>query len=305
MKCALVTGVTGFLGSRLAAGLLERGVDVIGLKRSASDLGQLSYAKALERLELHDVPTEGVFDLGAVLKDRQVDALFHTASLARVGSSEAENIALVDTNVRFPSAIIGQAKKSGLVKSFVNISTSWQSIDGKTYSPFNVYAATKEAFEHVVGALADATFPCVSLRLFDPYGAGDYRNKIVDLLVKTALLGKHLEMSPGLQKIWLVHVGDAVAGVIQAAQLALEGKGEGHAVYSIPGFGEPVSLRELADRIQALTGKEVSVAWGAREYRAKEVMLPSLSHPPVPGWSPAISLSDGLKEIVEMYRKVA
>ena len=36
------------------------------------------------------------------------------------------------------------------VKKFINFSTVWQDFDGKENLPFNLYSATKSAFENII-----------------------------------------------------------------------------------------------------------------------------------------------------------
>ena len=49
----LLTGITGYLGSHLAKALLERGDEVIGLKRRTSSLNRIE--SILPKLLLHDL----------------------------------------------------------------------------------------------------------------------------------------------------------------------------------------------------------------------------------------------------------
>jgi len=299
MTIAVITGVTGFLGSRLAKQLVAQGNHVIGLKRASSSLAQIQYCGLMGKIEWHDIPAEGC-DLAGVLDGRRADVLFHTAALARTGTTDEDVAALVDSNLKFPLVLAQQAKRAG-VRVFINASTSWQSTDGVSYSPFNIYAATKEAFENLLVALADENFACVSIRLFDTYGAGDYRGKIVDLLVKAAATGQPLAMSPGGQFISLLHADDAARAFIIAARLALAAKGSRHHAYAAPA-DTPIRLRDLADLIERLAGKPVRVEWGGRPYRPNEIMMPNSSCLPVPGWTPQVPLEQGLKELIDTYR---
>lgn len=296
-SCVVVSGVTGFLGSRLAKKLVEAQYKVIGLKRPTSSLAHIEYVGLGKIIELHNVTDAG---LESFFRERNVSTVFHTASLARVGDTDQEIAALIDSNLKFPTLLAQQAKRAG-VRSFINASTSWQSIDGKAYSPFNLYAATKEAFENILIAIAAKDFTCVSLRLFDTYGPGDNRNKIVDLLVKAVLSGQELLMSPGEQAISLVHIDDVAAAFIVANNFSSQEKPSTHGVFSVPAK-ESIKLRELAELISALSVKPIPIKWGGRPYRPNEIMLPSASQAIVPGWHPIVSLKDGLAEMVEAWK---
>ena len=300
MNLAIVTGITGFLGSRLAAQLLAKNCHVIGLKRSGSPHHHLDFCGLADRIEMHDVDRDG-FALGEVLKGRIADAMFHTAALSRSGENAADLAALVDTNIKTPLLWVKQAKQAG-VRILINTSTSWQSVTGLGYAPFNVYAATKESFEHCLMPFVDVDFTAVSIRLFDTYGAGDTRNKIVDLIARAVMSGEALAMSPGEQSISLVHIDDVARAFIGAAELAAAGQITGHRVYNLPA-DQPINLRDLAAMIGRLAGCDAKIVWGGRSYRPNEVMFPHASHPTVPAWRPHIALEDGLRGLLAAYRK--
>jgi nucleoside-diphosphate-sugar epimerase len=295
MQTVIVTGVTGFLGSRLARQLLARGDAVIGIKRKESPRHHIDYCGIGSQIEFHDADAED-FDLTQIIGTRQVAALFHTAALSRSGENAADLAAMIDTNIKTPLLWISAAKKAG-VKVVVNASTSWQSVDGQSYSPFNIYAATKEASENVLTSLVAPDFTCVSLRLFDTYGAGDRRRKIVDLLIDAIRSGKELAMSPGEQSINLLHIKDVAAAFIGAADLASSGHVTGHRVYSLSAV-DSIGLRALAEKISGWAQQPVNIIWGGRPYRSNEVMFPHASHPPLPSWQPVISLERGIKEML-------
>jgi nucleoside-diphosphate-sugar epimerase len=297
MSLYVVTGVTGFLGSRLARQLLAAGHQVIGLKRASSSLQQVDFCGITQKVEFHESEN---LSLAGILKDRQAEVIFHTASLSRSGESASELAVLVDTNIKWPLLLVQEAKQLK-IKTFVNASTSWQSVTGLSYSPFNIYAGTKEAFENMLTACANNEIACVSLRLFDTYGVGDTRRKIVDLIIDAVLSGDELKMSPGEQKINLVNIEDIARAFIVASQLAVDEVNAGHRVYNLPAV-QPIGLKEVARIIGLLAGKEPKILWGGRPYRPNEVMFPHASHPTLPGWSPQVVLDKGLKEIIE-YRK--
>jgi len=299
MKIQLVTGVTGFLGSRLARALIHKGNHVIGLMREGSPRQNLQSCALEDQVELCTIDPLN-FNLADILHDRPFETVYHTASLSRVGESPADIKNLIESNITFPVMLAKQAKDLG-GRSFINASTSWQSIDGQTYSPFNLYAASKQSFEDFLTALASPAFACISLRLFDTYGVGDTRGKIVDLLLKTAFAGSQLAMSPGQQKMSLVHIEDVVQAFIKAGELAVDGSIMGERRYCINAT-TPIALRDLAETIGELSGKNVAIEWGGRPYRPNEVMFPHASHPCVPEWMPCMDLRDGLKEMIEDYK---
>jgi len=298
MGVHLVTGATGFLGARLARQLLAETKDVIGLARPSSSLAQLDYCGITNRLEIARIDP-ATFSLETILGGRPLSTVYHTASLSRAGESSEDLRNLVASNIMFPLDLMQQAKLLGCDR-FVNASTSWQSVDGTAYAPFNLYAASKQAFEDFLTAAVNSHFQAVSLRLFDTYGPGDTRRKIVDLLFQTALSGQRLAMSPGGQSLNLIHIEDVARAFVHAGQIQLSAHDKNHAIFTVWG-NESLPLRSLADKVAVALDRPVPIEWGGRPYRPNEVMLPLASHPVLPAWEPSHDLKSGLEEIARLY----
>jgi nucleoside-diphosphate-sugar epimerase len=48
-------------------------------------------------------------------------------------------------------------------------------------------------------------------------------------------------------------------------------------------------------------GKPLNIVWGGRPYRAREVMEPWTAFSTLPGWSPRISLKEGIRRMVSSH----
>ena len=95
----------------------------------------------------------------------------------------------------------------------------WQHFGTPDYRPVNLYAATKQAFEDVLAYYADAQgIAAVTLELYDTYGPGDPRRKLIRILFEAARSGEPIQLSPGEQVIELLHVDDAVPRIVKEAK---------------------------------------------------------------------------------------
>jgi nucleoside-diphosphate-sugar epimerase len=56
-------------------------------------------------------------------------------------------------------------------------------------------------------------------------------------------------------------------------------------------------VKELVERVSDIVGKKVPVVWGERGYRWREMMEPWDVAETLPGWSPSVSLDDGLRSM--------
>ena len=295
----LLTGGTGFVGSRLARLLVREGFAVTVLAQASSRLDQLHRVGVADEVTVARCGP-AYDELPGIIAQARPDIVIHVASVSRGGEQPVELARMIDANITFPTLLLAAMRAAG-VRRFVNTGTSWQTCAGDAYSPFNVYAGTKQAAEDLLECFcADGGMAAVTLRLFDTYGPHDERRKIVDLIADAAQRGTPLAMSPGEQVIDLVHVEDVAEAFVAAARLLLDQTAaghvaSGHAVFGVS--GERVSLRALAERVGQAMRRTPPIEWGGRPYRAREVMQPWTGFEHLPGWAPRIGLDAGLREV--------
>lgn len=288
---ALVTGATGFVGSHLARRLVQDGWELAIIVRPGSDQAILEDLFGRIAVHEHDGSTEGMI---VILRETKPDIVFHVASLF-LSQHLPQNIEeLIRSNVLFGTQLLEAMTESG-VHRFINTGTSWQHFESKEYSPVNLYAATKQAFETMLQYyLETSPLHAITLKLFDTYGPHDPRPKLFHLLRNTAMSGELLAMSPGEQLIDLVHVDDVVHAFLLAADRLFSGIGAEHESYAVSS-GAPIRLRDLVALYEKVTGATVPVTWGGRPYRQREIMVPWSTGGRLPNWTPKINLAEGIK----------
>ena len=96
---ALITGITGFVGSHLAEMILEEHPDweVHGTKRWRSPRENLSNIE--EKVQLHDCDLTDLTSLIRVLDEVKPDRIFHLAAQSYVMMSYRAPTATIDSNV--------------------------------------------------------------------------------------------------------------------------------------------------------------------------------------------------------------
>ena len=288
---ALVTGATGFVGSHVARVLRARGVEVHAVVRSAASLEKVPDLDVVAHVD--DGTTAGMASIVAAARP---DATFHLATNFISEHRPDDVAALVADNIGFPArladALADQAGATGVPAPFVNTGTGWQHVGGARYRPKNLYAATKQAFEDVLRFYSDGgRLRVVTVNLYDSYGPLDRRPKLLAALVRALRTGTPVEMNSGRALVDLVHGRDVVDALVLATD-AREG------VYALSS-GRPLTLRELVDVLGAVAGRPVPVHWDARPDREGDMLEPWEAGPPVPGWTPAVTLEDGLRELLD------
>lgn len=294
MKRALVTGGTGYLGSRLVRRLRVEDWQVALVVQRGSSLPLPADAS----ISLHDY--DGTLaSLRAALAESRPHTVIHLATLF-LAQHRAEDIEpLIAANITLGTQLLEAMSETGDGR-LINIATSWQTMDGSGYRPANLYAATKQAFCDILRYYEDVgLIEAITLHLFDTYGPDDPRGKLVSALCRAQREGASLALSSGEQHLDLLHADDAAAAMLAAATL-LESRRRQDAArrdFALRS-GRTVSLRELVALVEQAGGKPLDVRWGARPYRPREIMRPASPHPSLPGWLPAISLEAGLRQLI-------
>lgn len=282
----LVTGASGFIGMNLARRLLREGFEVHAVLRAGSD------RSGLEQLHchLHDGSTEGLAD---IVRAAAPQAVFHLASLFLAQHRPQDIAPLVQSNVLFSTQLADAMVRNGVTR-LVNAGTSWQHYGNQDYNPVCLYAALKQAFEAVLRYYVEADgLKVVTLKLFDTYGPGDGRPKLLNLLERTARAGTRLAMSPGGQLIDLVYIDDVLDAFMGALGRLEAGAVAGMEEYGVSS-GAPLPLRDVAAVFAQVTGLALDIEWGGRAYRPREVMVPWTAYRSLPGWQPKVALEAGI-----------
>lgn len=295
---ALVTGATGFIGSRLVQSLVRDGVETAIVARPSSSFDQLGPAANQVEVLRHDGSTGQLTEFVGKFSP---EIVFHlAANFIGVHSSE-DVMPLVADNVAF-TAQLCEAMIAGEVRCLVAAGTIWQHAKSPPGDPVptpnSLYAATKQAAEDIIAYYAQTgALSSMALKIYDSYGPGDTRPKLLSALAAKSAAGETLDATSGKQQLHLVHVADIVAAFRHAGEILTSGKADGHQSYTLPS-DEAVDLRTLVAIWQDATSRTVDVAWGARPDRPGEIMVP-WEGTRLPSWAPKFPLKAGFKTLFD------
>ncbi|MFA6587797.1 MAG: NAD(P)-dependent oxidoreductase [Patescibacteria group bacterium] len=285
----LISGATGFIGNYLVKRLLAEGHEIFIVVRPSSK----------------EIPAENigsyVFDgdtgkLIDFMRQNNFNGIIHLASLFLAQHTTQDIKALIDSNVLFSTNLLEAASKSE-VPWFINTGTFWQHFQNSTYSPVNLYAATKQAFEDIAKYYIETSnINFVTLKLCDTFGPNDTRKKIFNLWMKIGKSGETLDMSKGEQIIDISYIENVIDGYIYLINLLSQDdskklQGRSFALKS----NERMTLKNLAKLFEEVTNTKLNINWGKKKYRLREVMVPWENGETIPGWQPKISLREGIK----------
>lgn len=212
----LVTGASGFIGSRLALHLQRSKVDAVFTGREANDI---------ETARVRELASAGVSVVLGDLREPDFvarimqgrDAVIHLAAAQHEGHMSDEHFR--STNVAATRLLLEAARTVG-VKRFVYGGT--MGIHGSSEHgaltedsaprPMNIYTQTKLAAEAVVAEFA-GQLQTVVVRIAETYGPGDLR---LLKLFKAIERGRFVTIGAGDNQRQPIYVEDLIRGLLAA-----------------------------------------------------------------------------------------
>jgi UDP-glucose 4-epimerase len=293
-RCVLVTGGSGFLGSRLCSQLVESGAEVHGTARS------LPQRNADVHWSITDV--SDVEAVGALFRNVRPDLVFHLAS--HVTGSRALDAVLPTLNANLLSTIgILLAAAKADVKGVV-LAGSLEEPDCSSGEPLPVspYAAAKfaaTAYGRMFHKLHGV--PVSTVRIFMVYGPGQRdETKLVPHVIKAFLRGEAPALSSGERPVDWVYVDDVIEALVLAATT-------GNAIDETIDVGSGVltPIRGVVERIAQLMRPPVGPRFGALPDRPNERVRGANVRrtQQLLGWTARTSLDEGLAATIAWYSK--
>jgi CDP-paratose synthetase len=288
----LITGSTGFIGREVAYHLRDKH-HVYILVRKSSDVNTMDLANLVV------LRYEQYSELEDIFKEYEFDGVIHAASSVVVEHTKEQIPSLLDSNILFGTHLLESAKMTN-VKWFLNTGTFWQHYNNEDYNPVNLYSATKEAFENIAKFYTQSSnLIFTTIELNDTFGLNDTRDKVFNLWLKISRSGESLDMSGGEQIIDISYIED----IVSAYATMVENFRKDYAYrYNNKSFvvtnKEKPTLRELSKIFEEVSGEKLSINWGGREYRNREIMQPYSLGSSVPNWRQKFSLKESIKKTI-------
>ena len=285
----LITGVTGYLGCRVAQALDAAGFRVIGLIRRSSD--PFAVKRAIPKIEF--LLAEDSM-LSGQIKDRDVHQVIHCAT--HYGRTDPNPDRVRETNVEFPYRLLRQSIEAG-VRTFINTDTVLN-------AGISVYSSTKKDFLALFQTTSDQ-IECINIALDHFYGPGDGNDKFVtDVIRKLLRSVDSIPLTPGGQQRDFTHVDDVVRAFVTIAKHVP--LGHPRFVEIQAGSGRIITIRALIELIRGTIGNDrTRLEFGALPYRSNEMMASQMDLQMIHslGWLPQISLEEGLRSVVAFERE--
>lgn len=300
----LVAGGTGLIGSAITAEYLNLGHEVFAISRRKVDLSDT------------DSTLVAVSDFKP---DLIIDA---AARVGGIGANNSKPVEFLLQNLKIQNNLMSAAHKAG-VEKFVFLGSSCiyprdcpqpireeYLLTGKLEQTNSAYAIAKIAGIELVNSFRkEYGKSWISLMPTNLYGPRD-NFAIEGSHVLPALIRKFVDAERESSKtveLWgdgsplreFLHVEDAAKAVVLASTEYDD------ALHLNIGSGDEISIKDLALMVAELSGFKGEVLWDISRPNGTQRKVLDSSRVKSLGWTPKISLKDGIRSTIDWYRKAA
>ncbi len=311
MATYLVTGIAGFIGSRVGARLLSEGHQVIGIDNLNDyyDVGlkkhRLSGVSEEKGFEFCEGDIENREVLSSLFERYQFDAVLNLAARAGVRYSMENPHVYLSTNAAGTLNLLEEMVKRKVRKMVLASTSSLYAGQEMPFveslpvnTPISPYAASKKAAEVMAYSYHNLHGLDISVvRYFTVFGPGGRPDMSIFRFIKWIDEQQEIELfGDGEQSRDFTYVEDVARGTIAAL------RDVGYEIINIGGGKNPITLNQIIGWLEDQIGKKASIrrepfhkadivsTW-ADISKAKSLL----------DWEPEISVEEGVRRTVEWH----
>ncbi|MBS7654465.1 MAG: GDP-mannose 4,6-dehydratase [Halobacteria archaeon] len=310
-----ITGITGFVGNRLASVLIERGYEIGGLARNISSYDRPSIEEQLSGVNLFYGDVTDYHSIEKALSRFQPDVIVHLASQTSVAYSFDHPYEVINVNFMGTvyTAEAARATVKGL-KSFIWSGSVEEYGNQKDFpikedAPLRAaspYGVAKIAAENYLKLLHDAyNFPVVIFRNANSYGRKyNYYFVVEHTIVQMLRRENQIRMGDPRPIRDFVYIDDLINGYVRAIE------SDSDKIYGQPmnlGTRKGVSVEELVNMIGEITGYKGEIKWyyyPPRPCEIWKIIVDNSKAKELLGWTPQYDLRSGLEKTVKWWSNV-
>lgn len=247
----LITGVSGFVGRKLAAKFLEQGHEVIGVDLHATDF-PFAGNSAFEFIALDLTSTVAVNQLPW----DGIDLLYHLAA-AGVKAVTRHWSLCVQVNVMgtavLMQALMSRVAEKNTVPRIVYTKSYYEDhLDAIPVFRENPYVMSKVAATRWIEALAPVYTKSITIaKVYQVYGPDDDPNNVLSYAARKLKAGEKAVFGSGTGLRDWIYIDDFISGLAACMQLVKSGIQR----YDL-GSGERHSIREMVEMIAEISGAD-------------------------------------------------
>jgi CDP-glucose 4,6-dehydratase len=314
-RTVFVTGASGIVGSWLVRALLSADAAVVALVRDEDPRSE--FVRSGDELRVTRVhgSLEDLATMERVLVQYEVEVVFHLGAQTQVRHAQRQPWATMEANVRGTYNLLEAVRRAGSMVKALVVASSDKAYGESLTLPYteahplagrNIYDASKSAADLLTSAYGTSfDLPVGIARCANIYGGGDLNwDRIVPGTIRSLLNGEApiIRSDGTLQRDYL-HVDDAVTGYLALGAALIDGRERAEAFNF--GHGRPVSVLEIVEEIGLAVGRTdlVPIIRSDAPNEIPAQWLDSAKATSRLGWTPALSLDEGLRRTIRWYRE--
>jgi nucleoside-diphosphate-sugar epimerase len=284
----LIIGSTGYVGKSLLARLAASGLSPATLDRDKKNRNVLVLRADGST---NSISTDQV---GQSIRRLGVSTIVNLFASTSKGHEFKDADELLSSNIVIPTLVASTLENLDI--HFIQMGTYSYRSSNSEFHPQTLYSATKFATEHLLNFYASRfeNLRISNVHCYDIYGPNHHKAKLIPMIVEGLLQGQPTFLSFGEQKLAPIHILD----VVRALETLISFGPQPEKIHCYDLYGpEVLSLRELAERVANVVGSDPDLLVFNRPYRWREIMDFSPCHKLPPGYSPEITLEDGISSV--------
>ena len=286
----LLTGGTGFLGSNLLRRLLSLGHELFCIKRETSSLERVNFFK--HKIKWFNLETS---DFDEIISSYKIEGIIHCAT--DYGRKQLNPIQTIETNLILPLKLLHAAANNNVLV-FINTDTV---LDKRV----DTYSLSKRQFSEWLEKYSNDILT-INVALEHFYGPFDNDSKFVTYVIHKMLGNEDsIDFTLGLQKRNFVYIEDVIDAFIVLLNNINKLDNSFHN-FEV-GTEDSVTIKDFVGLVKKLCNNNTTdLNFGAINYRENEVMNTNTNTEKLKslGWFPRFSLEDGLKNTIDVEKKL-
>ena len=195
----LITGSSGFIGSAILDFLIKKKFKVYAILKDNKKRKVKAYKN------FHLILYKNLSDLEKKLKNYKFHVLINCATFYSKKNDIKTMLSMIDANISLFSIILKQTIKD--VNLIINFGSMMEHLRYKNKSYTNFYSITKSTMQSIINFFINKkNIKFINVKLFETFGEGDFRNKIIPTIIKNYKNNKTTQIKPSNLKLNFINI---------------------------------------------------------------------------------------------------
>jgi CDP-paratose synthetase len=259
----LITGASGYVGSNLVRSLAETNHSVHLVLRKIN----LNIEVFNSKLDCHIY--NGIEKLIDYFKEVEPELVIHAAGYIVNNYDTSDLKYLIDSNIYFGLEILEAMRVSGC-KKIINIGSLYQTKKVNKYQNFNLYAATKNAFEEIIDYYVTAYgISVLRMRFSNIYGLENKRS-ILNRLIKHVGNPSEFKFYSGDKLLNFINIDEVINSIISNLDSFIKSESSYHKPIIIKSRNS-ILLSELINLIEQISNETLNHNLKSSQYSKRKI----------------------------------